>query len=861
MRSFSCLTFISLLLIAILIQCHAFNQTENEVNRKWAYTDEVDNYDDDDDANGQGSASNYIDQPIQNVIVTKIVKPAPKPLARNPYDTPPGSFNPKSYGGAHIAKKYGGSVDLYSSYLSSNAYQQYNQYCTKSYGQKPVITTKDLDQAFAYAFNEIKGYAKMESKIGKQGGYMNVSGPYTSSARHQIGTYLTSLTPAAFKEKEALIMEYASKYLNKYKCLSKFDTHYFLPSIRIKERPLKDYTCNHAHSHNAGKKSVDCSKFAKSKYRSPDGICNNLAHPYWGKASVCHLRLVASAYDDGISAPRTHSYVYGKYLPPARLISEAIHSDRPDRFFYTSSVMSFGQFINHDISLTPQSKPEYKGSLIDCCKNNPAYKGGYTKLHPQCFPILLAPNDYQTKFYKKTCINFVRSAPCPLCSLGPREQLNSVTSFLDLSVVYGSSLEEQTKLRTLAKGLLKTSTNRFGNVLLPKSEKVDQCSGKQDSHYCFMAGDVRSNMHPMLQTLHVLFLRNHNLHAVNLAKVYPTWSDEVIFQEAKRLNIAEYQHMIYEEYLPLVFGPTLSSYFNINADGYETYSKYDYKSKSLHYRKNLFTIYEPRTDPTSWNDYVTAACRYGHSQIGAFFSLIGGIAYNGKNYTANAQNGFWLRDVFFNPTLLHEGQMDAIIKGLTTDRSMLVDPHFSNEIKNYLYKGKNEKIGSDLVSVNIHRSRDHALPGYTVYVDFCFGIKIKTWDDLKKFIPVETIANLKKVYADVRDIDFYSGGMSEKKFPDASVGPTFACVLGIQYYHLKFGDRYFYSHGYQAGSFTPDQLLNIKETASFTNLICKNSDYIKTLQINSFLPVSSYNPIYNCDALPSINYSLFKQNY
>ena len=68
-------------------------------------------------------------------------------------------------------KRYGGPVDLYSSYLSSNTYQQYNQYCTKSYGQKPQITAKDLDQAFNYAFNEVKGYASTELNIGKQGIY------------------------------------------------------------------------------------------------------------------------------------------------------------------------------------------------------------------------------------------------------------------------------------------------------------------------------------------------------------------------------------------------------------------------------------------------------------------------------------------------------------------------------------------------------------------------------------------------------------------------------------------------------------------------------------------------------------------
>lgn len=95
---------------------------------------------------------------------------------------------------------------------------------------------------------------------------------------------------------------------------------------------------------------------------------------------------------------------------------------------------------------------------------------------------------------------------------------------------------------------------------------------------------------------------------------------------------------------------------------------------------------------------------------------------------------------------------------------MLVDPHFSADVSNYLYKSKTEKVGSDLVSINIHRGRDHGIPGYTVYVDFCFGEKIKYWNDLRKYMPDETIARLQKIYADVRDIDFYTGGISERKY-------------------------------------------------------------------------------------------------
>lgn len=320
---------------------------------------------------------------------------------------------------------------------------------------------------------------------------------------------------------------------------------------------------------------------------------------------------MASAYEDGISSPKVNSFKYGFKLPPARLLSNYLHYDKPDRFFYTSAVMSFGQvceliqlklsnwnknakfaysnptdqFINHDLTFTPSTKPEFKGGLIDCCKKTPP-----VKLHPQCLPIELDANDYQAKNYGKTCISFVRSAPCPLCSLGPREHLNTVTSFLDLSVTYGSSKEEQDKLRTFKNGLLKFSRNKYGNVLLPRSETDDQCSSKSNSHYCFTAGDVRGNQHPMLQTFHLLFLRNHNQIAENLAKVNPKWSDEILFQEARRINNAEYQHIVYEEYLPLIFGRITKSWKIIWVDWQKHLGLTVHQNNGKTNQKNFFSL-------------------------------------------------------------------------------------------------------------------------------------------------------------------------------------------------------------------------------------------------------------------------------
>ena len=51
-----------------------------------------------------------------------------------------------------------------------------------------------------------------------------------------------------------------------------------------------------------------------------------------------------------------------------------------------------------------------------------------------------------------------------------------------------------------------------------------------------------------------LFLRNHNRIAISLSKINPKWDEETLFQEARRINIATYQHNMYSQWLSSVIG-------------------------------------------------------------------------------------------------------------------------------------------------------------------------------------------------------------------------------------------------------------------------------------------------------------------
>ena len=67
-------------------------------------------------------------------------------------------------------------------------------------------------------------------------------------------------------------------------------------------------------------------------------------------------------------------------------------------------------------------------------------------------------------------------------------------------------------------------------------------------------GESRVNELPLLTVMHTLWLLEHNRIAAILYMVVPRQTDEFYFQHARRIVIAEMQHIIYNEYLPVIIG-------------------------------------------------------------------------------------------------------------------------------------------------------------------------------------------------------------------------------------------------------------------------------------------------------------------
>ena len=96
-------------------------------------------------------------------------------------------------------------------------------------------------------------------------------------------------------------------------------------------------------------------------YRTISGCCNNIAITNLGSAHTPFDRLMPSEYSDNISLPR--GGMNPSKLPNPRVVSSAIHrvQETEPKPPISLMVMQFGQFLDHDMTLTPEQgwlKPE-----------------------------------------------------------------------------------------------------------------------------------------------------------------------------------------------------------------------------------------------------------------------------------------------------------------------------------------------------------------------------------------------------------------------------------------------------------------------------------------------------------------------
>ncbi|CAO1423296.1 unnamed protein product [Diamesa tonsa] len=575
----------------------------------------------------------------------------------------------------------------------------------------------------------------------------------------------------------------------------------------------------------------------KSRYRSLDGSCNNIKNPTWGTANNRYGRLLAPRYGDGISTPTAS--VSGQPLPSARLVSLIVfgEEDVPDPQF-TLANMQWGQIMTHDMSMQAGGTQSRKHGTR-CCTD--AGKLVSTGAHATCFPIIVPKNDPAHSQTGTECLNFVRTLTdrdnnCPVkgqSSTRQAEQLTTVTAYLDLSLVYGNSEEQNRPIRAFTGGRMLVE-NRGGHEWPPQAPNATaSCDVQAPQETCYLAGDSRVNQNPGLTVLQIVLLREHNRIADKLQSINPQWDDEMCFQESRKINIAQYQWISYYEWLPIFLGR-------------ENMIKNRLIFQTT--KGSFVNDYNENIDPSVLNSHATAAFRYFHSQIEGRLDLIA----ESRSRVGSLRLSDWLN----RPVIVESGDnYDFLSRGLATQPEELTDINFDTEIKHFLFR-RGMPFGSDLRAIDVQRNRDHGLASYNDFRQFCGLRRASSWEDFLDLISQKSVDSLRSLYASHEDVEVTVGASLESHVAGALAGPTFLCILTEQFYRTRVGDRHFFEHGEEKTGFTRDQLGEIRKS-SMARLFCDNGNHIEQMQPAAFLRVSAQNQIVPCDQLPKPNLSLW----
>ncbi|XP_030847888.1 lactoperoxidase-like [Strongylocentrotus purpuratus] len=538
-------------------------------------------------------------------------------------------------------------------------------------------------------------------------------------------------------------------------------------------------------------KPETCMVSTRMLYHTADGSCNNLLHPSLGKAGLPHKRYLPAEYGDGIGS--LHQAEGGRTLPSTREITNiVVRNDSVLVPRLTAMTMHFGQLLDHDVGHTPV---------------HPNTCGCETK--DNCIPIAVPSDD---PAFRTRCLPLSRSktVPGPGCVDQPREQLNQITTFIDGSILYGSSASVQADLRGSG-GLLRARKNPFDASLktfLPDDEENAKCDSRDSEFPCGKAGDKRAAVQEGLTTLHTIFMRYHNEIAKQLSAMNPHWGNERVFLETRKIVSSVLQHISYNEYLPVTLGSDLMKRYRLSVG-----SGYPYRG----YQANL--------DPTMPNVFAHAAFRMGHSQVSSNLTRVD-VRYR------EVYDPVVLRLAFFNGSSLHDvqnGGIDSIVRGMLVQPLEKIDRFFSEDVTRFLFADPLNSFGLDLVAINTQRGRDHGLPGYTKWRSFCGLPDVSSFDELGDVMSPETIDVLKKAYTHVDDIDAFIGMVVEEPINGALVGQTVGCILGEQFHDLKFGDRFWYENPAGVQALKPNQRNSIRQM-TFARLICETLDTVDTIQ-------------------------------
>jgi hypothetical protein len=437
-----------------------------------------------------------------------------------------------------------------------------------------------------------------------------------------------------------------------------------------------------------------------SPIRSLDGSNNNAAHPAWGQAGVQYSRTASPNYADGVGA-----MVAG---PSPRFVSNRVFNDVGQNLFSENDISqwgwAWGQFIDHDIGLRDERPAEDASMPFDSKDRLDIFRHPSGQLAFSRTPA--APNTGDSS---------------------PREQINTISSFIDASNVYGNTAGRLDWLRSGSQ-----DGNPFNNaatLLLSSRSYLPRVTARGDASTAppmdlmgalmgtptraVVAGDVRANENIALTAIHTLFAREHNRIIAALAGAQ--LPAELKFQIARRVVGAEIQYITYNEFLPAL-GVRLDRYRGYDAGVNPTLSNefavVGYRAHSM-----IHGEFEPTYPAGAFSD----------DQLNNVFPAQG-ITVE-RNEDGSVTLVIPLVIAFGNPDLLEQIGEGPLLQSLA-ERQYRNDEQIDNTLRSVLFEVPQPNgqtppscsepvvspecftVVADLGADDIQRGRDHGMPSY-----------------------------------------------------------------------------------------------------------------------------------------------------
>ncbi|GFS36626.1 peroxidasin homolog pxn-1 [Nephila pilipes] len=127
---------------------------------------------------------------------------------------------------------------------------------------------------------------------------------------------------------------------------------------------------------------------------------------------------------------------------------------------------------------------------------------------------------------------------------------------------------------------------------------------------------------------------------------------------------------------------------------------------------------------------------------------------------------FPLRETYLNPSLLYNGGLDDVVRGMFGQKAQHVHRFTTEEIRGRLMQRFFQNHGYDLTAMSIQRGRDHGIPPYLQWRKFCNLPIPDSWEDLKEFMKEEYVDSLRDVY--LAGLDF--GHLNQFNYPKLDLG-------------------------------------------------------------------------------------------